>query len=97
MKTMGAVVVGASVLMLAAAGSAGAQNSEWNQSQPAPIESAQGTVEDNAPEGQPLFTIGGLGVHVWAPVESPYDSRANGSLAGGPMGEGGTGPSESGY
>jgi hypothetical protein len=81
---------------LATAGSAGAQGSDPNQSQPAPIESIQGNVEDNAPEGQPLFTIGGLGVHVWAPVESPYDSHANGSLAG-PMGEGGTEPSESGY
>jgi hypothetical protein len=96
-KTMGVAVVGASALILATAGPAGAQNSASDQSEPAPMESAQGTVEDNAPDSQPLFTIGGVGVHVWAPVESPYDSRANGSLAGGPMWEGGTQPSQSGY
>jgi hypothetical protein len=96
-KTIGTAVVGASALFLATAGSAGAQSSELNQSEPAPIESAEGAVEGNAPGSQPLFTIGGLGVHVWAPVESPYDSRANSSLAGGPMWEGGAEPSQSGY
>jgi hypothetical protein len=31
----------------------------------------------DAPGSSPLFTIGGVGVHVWAPVEPHYNGEAN--------------------
>jgi hypothetical protein len=34
-----------------------------------------------APRSSPLFTIGGIEVHVWAPVAPPYNAEANGDLA----------------
>jgi hypothetical protein len=34
-----------------------------------------------APQTRPLFTIGRVGVHVWAPVPPPYNAEANGDLA----------------
>ena len=34
-----------------------------------------------APQTRPLFAIGRVGVHVWAPVPPPYNAEANGDLA----------------
>ena len=34
-----------------------------------------------APQMRPLFTIGRVGIHVWAPVPPPYNAEANGDLA----------------
>jgi hypothetical protein len=36
-------------------------------------------------ESPPLFRIGGLPVHLWAPVPPPYDSSANRNLAADPV------------
>jgi hypothetical protein len=30
---------------------------------------------------KPLYTFGGFGVYVWAPVAPPYDANHNGNLA----------------
>jgi hypothetical protein len=35
----------------------------------------------SAADSRPLFHIGQLPVVVWAPVQSPYNSKANGTLA----------------
>jgi hypothetical protein len=95
-KTISPAAIGAATLILmAVAASARSQDSDWTASEPAPMESVQGTLESNAPESQPLFNLGGVGVHVWAPVESPYDSHANTNLAH--VWGAGTEPSQSGY
>jgi hypothetical protein len=41
------------------------------------------------PERTPLFSVGGIPVGVWAPVESPYDSHMNRNLASDPLWEAG--------
>jgi hypothetical protein len=38
---------------------------------------ASGGSPVDAPGSSPLFTIGGVGVHVWAPVEPHYNGEAN--------------------
>jgi hypothetical protein len=40
-------------------------------------------------QSRPLFTIGGVEVHLWAPVEQPYDSHMNRTAAANPMWESG--------
>jgi hypothetical protein len=37
------------------------------------------------PRSSPLFTFGGLNVHVWAPMEPHYNADANRNLAGDPL------------
>ena len=45
-----------------------------------------GPAADGSPPGEPrsspLFTLGGLDVHVWAPVEPHYNADANRDPAG---------------
>jgi hypothetical protein len=95
-KAIGANVLGASVMMLATTVvSVQAQNPDFDVNQSPQTNSVEGSLEGSAPQSQPLFTIGELGVHVWAPVESPYDSHANTNLATGSLF--GTDPSQSGY
>ena len=95
MKTIGAVVLGASVMMLATVASVRAQNPDWDASQSRQTNSVEGSLEGSAPQSQPLFTIGGVGVHVWTPVGSPYDSHANTNLATGALF--GADPNQSGF
>ena len=95
MKTIGVVVLGASVMMLATVAHVRAQNPDWDVNQTRQTNSVEGSLEGSVPQSQPLFTIGGVGVHVWAPVESPYDSHANTNLATGSLF--GADPNQSGY
>jgi hypothetical protein len=44
-----------------------------------------GSMQDDQ-QSHPLFTFGGLDIRVWAPVEPPYNARANGNLAERPFG-----------
>ena len=41
----------------------------------------QHSISSGVPQTSSLFTIGRVGVHVWAPVEQPYNAEANGNLA----------------
>ena len=41
----------------------------------------QTSISISALQKPPLFTIRGLGVHVWAPTAPPYNAGANGDLA----------------
>jgi hypothetical protein len=54
------------------------------QSAPPPFTSARDqsqSVSVDAQQTRTLFTIGRVGVHVWAPVPAPYNAEANGDLA----------------
>ena len=33
--------------------------------------------QESREQSRPLFTIGGLEVHVWAPLEAPYNAKMN--------------------
>ena len=69
MKTKRAVVLGVFAMTLATVSSVRAQNPDWDASQSRQDSSVEGSLEGNEPESQPLFSIDGVGVHVWAPVE----------------------------
>ena len=63
--------------------SAYAGEGDWH-SAPPPLTSDQDqppSVSIGVLQTRPLFTIGGVGVHVWAPVPPPYNAEANGVLA----------------
>jgi hypothetical protein len=94
-KTKRAVVLGVFAMTLATVSSVRAQNPDWDASQSRQDSSVEGSLDGNEPESQPLFSIDGVGVHVWAPVESPYDSHANTNLATGSLF--GADPNQSGY
>jgi hypothetical protein len=82
MKTMLVLRAVAMVFSLGI-GSAYAGNGD-GQSAPPPFTSARDqskSVSVDALRTRPLFTIGGVGVHVWAPVPPPYNAEANGDLA----------------
>jgi hypothetical protein len=82
MKTMLALRAVAMVFGLGI-GSAYAGNGD-SQSAPPPFTSARDqskSVSVDALQTRPLFTIGRVGVHVWAPVPPPYNPETNGDLA----------------
>jgi hypothetical protein len=89
MNRIGAIALGASVLMVATVTSGRARSSEVpgaNQATPAQPVPAGNT--GSVPDSTPLFTIGGLvGVYLWAPVEPAYDANANRDLAANPSWE----------
>jgi hypothetical protein len=73
-------------VMLATIASAQAQNPQTpSQDQ---ITSAPVVVPNPAPnraESRPLFTIGNFEVHLWSPVEPPYDANDNRNQAANPV------------
>jgi hypothetical protein len=77
------VLYAAAVLFGVAIGSANAgdDGGQFRQSPFASIQTQQPSVPVGDPPTTSLFTIGGVGVHVWAPVEPPYNAEANGNLA----------------
>jgi hypothetical protein len=82
MKTM-LVLRAAAMLFSVGIGSAYAGNG-GDQSALSPfasIQTQQHSILVGAPRTSPLFTIGGVEVRVWAPVEPPYNAEANGNLA----------------
>ncbi|HEY0182534.1 MAG TPA: hypothetical protein VGC09_06960 [Rhodopila sp.] len=90
MKMIGAVALGAVALMAATAATAQAQNPQvpdstlFSRAPAAPPASLQAQSQP-----RPLFTIGGLEVHLWAPVESPYNANMNRNQAANPLWEAG--------
>jgi hypothetical protein len=73
--------LGATVLMAATSVSALAQSPQ--------VPNTSGTTEAPVPtapqqgerQSRPLFTVGGLEVHMWAPVQAYYNSNINRPLA----------------
>jgi hypothetical protein len=93
MNTVGVVVLGASALMLATLPFARAENPKvLNTRQTVATQSLGGNAEGTVPQSHPLFTVGGVEVHLWTPVAPPYDSHANRNFAANPLWEAGTGP-----
>jgi hypothetical protein len=80
MRTIG--LLGAAALMTATIGAA------WGQS-PQTLDSSQVTTAPALPGGpqqgigqsHPLFNIGKLEVHIWAPIEPYYDANMNHTAA----------------
>jgi hypothetical protein len=90
MNRIGAIVLGASVLMVATAASGRAQSSEIpSASQATPTQSVPDVTESSPRQSTPLFTFGGMTVYLWAPVEPPYDANMNRSSAADPLWESG--------
>jgi len=88
MKRTGAAVLGLFAVMVATGVSAAAQSPQTPSMSQAVTGSsdASGTVE-GLPQSHTLFTIAGLGVSVWAPVEPVYNGNANRNLAADPLWE----------
>ena len=91
MRTLG--VVGAALLTLATAGATG--GSAWAQSPQVPDSSQvttapglPGVSQNGLPQSRPLFTIGKLEVHIWAPMEPYYDANMNRTAAENPIWDG---------
>ena len=98
MNRIGAVVLGASALMVATVAAGRAQRSEVpSASQTTTAQSVPAGTGRNIPESKPLFMIGGVGVYLWAPVEPPYDANANRNLAADPLWEAGMSTAQSGF
>ena len=89
MNRIGAIALGASVLMVATVASGRARSSEVpGASQATPAQSVPAGNKSSVPQSTPLFTIGGVvGVYLWAPVEPAYDANANRDLAANPLWE----------
>jgi hypothetical protein len=86
MNTIGIAVLSAAALMVATTGSALAQNpASPNSSQVMRTPSFPPEPQRSVPQSRPLFTIGGVEVHGWAPVEQPYNANANRNLAADPL------------
>jgi hypothetical protein len=98
MNRIGASILAASALMLATVSPGLAQNSvapnlsQATKAAPAPA----GTVT-GVREAPPLFKIGDVPVHLWAPVQPPYDSRMNRDPAAEPFWEAGMPTTQSGF
>jgi hypothetical protein len=86
MKTISIAVLSAAALMVATSASALAQNlarpstSQVMRTPFFPPEPQRGV-----PQSRPLLTIGKVEVHMWAPVEQPYNANANRNLAADPV------------
>ena len=88
MRTIG--MLGAAALVIgtvgAPVGTAWAQSpqgSGFNQETTAPA--LRGRPQDGLPESRPLFSIGKLEVHIWAPMEPYYDANMNRNAAANPI------------
>jgi hypothetical protein len=89
MNGIGAIALGASVLMVATVSSGRAGNSDVpGASQATPAQFVPAGNKSSLPQPTPLFTIGGVvGVYLWAPVEPAYDANANRDIAANPLWE----------
>jgi hypothetical protein len=85
MNMIRSVALGATVLMAATSVSALAQSPQVPNSSgttEAPVPAAP---QQNGRQSRPLFTIGGLEVHLWAPVEPYYNANINRPIAEVPL------------
>jgi hypothetical protein len=85
MNVIRTIALGAMALMVATAASAQTRSSPTPSA--SQVMGAPANPQRN--ESRPLFTIGGLEVHVWAPRERPYDAHMNQTAAADPMWEAG--------
>ncbi|WP_428536835.1 hypothetical protein [Rhodopila sp.] len=83
-------LLGAASLVIAAVGVA--VGSAWAQSprvsgfsQETTAPAAQGRPQDGPAESHPLFSVGKLEVHIWAPMEPYYDATMNRNAAANPI------------
>lgn len=95
MNRIGAVMLGASALMVATVASGRAESSAVTSASEATTSRLAPT--GGIPEKTPLFTIGGVGVYLWAPVEPPYNANSNRNGAADPLWEAGMPTAESGF
>ncbi len=88
------VILGATAIIVAGAASARAQSGDAVGVGPGVTEAPGHVLEAPffLPDGQtdaqrprPLFTIGGLQIDLWAPIESYYDANVNRNLAADPL------------
>jgi hypothetical protein len=87
MKSIGAIVSGVIVVVAAATANGQERNavlSSTAHATQAPYYFSGGVEQSDRQSPAPLFTIGGFGVHAWAPVEPPYDADADRNLAADP-------------
>jgi hypothetical protein len=87
MNRLVAVALCASALMAATVDD-GRTREAPRPSQAAPNQSIQ-AVTGSASQSTPLFKIGGMTVHIWAPVEPTYNANANRNLSGDALWESG--------
>jgi hypothetical protein len=73
----------AAVLLSVGVGSAYAGDADGQSASPtlAPKPGEFQSVLAGAPRSFPLFTIGGVEIHMWAPVAPPYNAESNEDLA----------------
>jgi hypothetical protein len=73
----------AAVLLSVGVGSAYAGDADGQSASPLsdPKPGEFHSVLAGAPQSSPLFTIGGVEIHMWAPVAAPYNAESNGDLA----------------
>jgi hypothetical protein len=86
MNSIGAAVLSATALMLATVAVAHAQSPGGpglGQETQSPFVAPDPT--QGEPASHPLFTIGGVEAHIWAPVEPHYDANNNRNLAANPL------------
>jgi len=86
MNPTGAAILRATALMVATVASAQAQSRQVpSTGQVTAAPSVQATPRQGTPQSRPLFTIGHLEVHLWAPMELPYDANMNRTFAADPV------------
>ena len=86
MNMIRAAVLGVTVLMAATAVPALAQSPQLpNTSGMTQAPGIAGAPQQSERQSRPLFTIGGLEVHMWAPVEPYYNANINRPLAEVPL------------
>ena len=98
MKRTGAAVLGLFAVMVATGVSAAAQSPQTpGISHEVTGSSVASGTEGSVPQSHTLFTIAGVGVSVWAPVEPFYNGNANRNLAADPLWEAVPPPAPSGF
>lgn len=84
MRTIG--LLGAAALMMATVGSAWAQSPQVRDTGQVTMAPAlQGGPQHGVDQSRPLFNVGKLEVHIWAPMEPYYDANMNRTAAANPI------------
>ena len=84
MRTIG--LLGATALLMASVGAARAQSPQVpDYGQATTAAAVPGGPRDSVAQSRPLFSIGKLEVHIWAPMEPYYDADGNRTAAANPI------------
>ncbi|MDR3534894.1 MAG: hypothetical protein P4L71_00215 [Acetobacteraceae bacterium] len=90
MNTISTAAFGAFVIMAASA--AHGQQPDVDMSATSRMDTARPDLTVVAPQSaqqsRPLFMLGSVEVHLWAPIQLPYDPHANRNFAADPFGDG---------